>query len=671
MRGIAADGNAGGRARLARMPYDYSAIGPDDVTDATDEAIDRCRALADQAAGVPGPRTFANTLAPLEEAGRLLAIAYGRGPFLGQVSPDEETRRAARRAEERMGKWALEMVSRRDLFRAVSAYAETEEAAGLDGERARVLEHALRDFRMAGHELSDEDREEVRRRRNRLVEIGVAFAANLAEYEDALQVTASDLEGLPSDYVDRLAAGDSPGSYRITMDYPDVIPFMENSPRRDLRETLAFKFGNRARASNTPLLEEALRLRAEIADRFGAPSWAHHTMREKMAARPEAVEEFYESLVGPLTEAGRREREKMETLLVDRGHNPPVSPWDRAWCHTEQLKREYGVDPLEAAAYFPLESVVDGLFEITQTVFGLRYHPLPEAPVWHPEVRAWRMTDAADGRLLAHFYMDLHPRPGKFGHAAVFPLIPCGLDPGGVRRRPACAIVANFTRPSPDRPSLLLHDEVVTLFHEFGHVLHMSLAQTDFARFASAATEPDFVEAPSQIMENWCWEASVLASFARHYQTGRPIPGELVERLAAVKNLNAGLHNLRQIMLGQIDLELHTARPPTDYEDLLRRRAATSLLPFQEGTFFLASFGHLLGGYDAAYYGYLWSQVFGHDMFSRFAEEGVLSPRVGMEYRRKVLEPGGSRDAGAMLRDFLGRPPGQEAFLRDLGLSGD
>ena len=652
------------------MPYDYSAVTPGSVTGAVDEAVDRCRTLAEEAAGAGGPRTFDNTLAPLEEAGRLLGAAYGRGPFLGQVSPDEETRRAARRAEERMGKWALEMTARRDLFRAVSGYAATEEAAGLEGERARVLERTLRDFRMAGHELSDRDREEVRRRRSRLVEIGVAFAANLAEYEDALRVTEEDLAGLPPGYVARLSAGDVPGTRRITMDYPDVIPFMENSPRRDLREALAFKFGNRARESNTPLLEEALRLRAEIAELFGAPSWAHHAMREKMAARPEAVEEFYDSLLGPLTEAGLREREKMETALAAEDHAPPVAPWDRAWCHTEQLKREYGVDPLEAAAYFPLESVLDGLFEITQTVFGLRYEPLPGAPVWHPDVRAYRMTDAADGSLLAHFYMDLHPRPGKFGHAAVFPLAPCGRGPDGRRRRPECAIVANFTRPSPDRPSLLLHDEVVTLFHEFGHVLHMSLAQTDFARFASANTEPDFVEAPSQIMENWCWEASVLGSFARHYQTGRPIPEELVNRLAAVKNLNAGLLNLRQIMLGQIDLELHSAPPPADYEDLLRRRAAASLLPYQEGTFFLASFGHLLGGYDAGYYGYLWSQVFGADMFSRFAEaeEGVLSPRVGMEYRRKVLEPGGSRDASLMLRDFLSRPPNNEAFLRHLGL---
>lgn len=653
------------------MLYDYQAATPQTVTEAADDAIDRCRDLADQAASAEGPRTFANTLAPLEEAGRLLAVAYGRGPFLGNTAADEETRQAARLAGERMEKWALEMVSRRDLFQAVAEFADTEEAAALTGERARVLEHTRRDHRMAGRELSDEDREAVRERLARLVEIGVAFSANLAEYDDHLLATAADLEGMPPDYIDRLAPGGQPGTYRITMDYPDVIPFLECSPRRDLREALAFKFGNRARESNAPLLEEALRLRAEIADLFGAPSWAHHVMRDKMAARPEAVEEFYRSLLHPLTEAGLRERESMEALLAADGGRPPAASWDRAWCHTEQLKREHGVDPLQVAAFFPLPAVLEGLFEITQTVFGLRYRALPDAPVWHPEVRAYRMTDAATGDLIAHFYMDLHPRPGKFGHAAVFPLLPAASGLDGERLRPACAIAANFTRPAADRPPLLLHDEVVTLFHEFGHVLHMSLAQTEFARFASANTEADFVEAPSQIMENWCWEASSLRSFARHYQTGNPIPEEMVARLTAARNLNAGLRNLRQIMLGQIDLELHGPRPPADLEEMLRRRAATGLFPHHEGTFFPASFGHLLGGYDAGYYGYLWSQVFGEDMFSRFAREGVLSPAVGMDYRRCVLEPGGSRDAQQLLRDFLGRPPDNRAFLRSLGLDGD
>lgn len=650
------------------MLFDYSTVTAASAAEAVESAVSRGEELIAGLLAAEGPRTFGNTMMPFEEAGRLGMEAYGRGPFLGQVSPDEGVRAAARLSEERLQKWGLDLLSRRGLYEAVREYADTEEARNLSGERARVLEHALRDFRMAGHELEEGKRKRLQELRLRLVELQVAFSANLAEYEDALEVPEDSLEGLPEDYRGRLRPGAAEGTRLITMDYPDVFPFMENSPRRRLREELAFKFGNRARAANTPVMEEALRLRAEAAELFGAPSWAHHSMEDKMAKRPEAVAEFYSSLLAPLAEAGRREKAEMERLLASRGHEPPVRTWDRAWCHTEQMKQDYGIDPVEVSAYFPLEQVLAGLFDITAAVFGLAYERV-DAPSWSSGVEAYRMTDAASGGLLAHFYMDLHPREGKFGHAAAFPLAPGGRDLEGVRRRPVCAIAANLTSPAGGRPALLQHDEVVTLFHEFGHILHMCLSQADFARFGGARTEWDFVEAPSQIMENWCWIPEVLQTFARRSGTGEPIPEELVRRLAEARDLNAALFNLRQIMLGQIDMDLHASpRRPADLEAVLRRRAETGLLPHHDGTFMLASFGHLLGGYDAGYYGYLWAEVFGQDMFSRFLEEGVLSPEVGMDYRRKVLEPNGTKDADEMLADFLGRPPRQDAFLQKLGI---
>ena len=651
------------------MLFDYTSVSAESVGAAVEAAIARGEALIEGILSVQGPRTFANTLRPFEEVARLGAVAYGRGPFLGQVATDEAVRTAAREGEERLEKWALDLISRRDLYRAIRDYAGTDDAGALAGEPARALDHALRDFRMAGHQLSEDDRSQVRELLTNLVTCQVAFSAALAEYEDHLDVTAADLEGMPGSYVARLAPGESEGSYRITMAYPDVIPFMENSPRRDLREALAFKFGNRAREGNTPILEEALAIRARLAAIFGAGSWAHHSMVKKMARRPEAVNDFYGSILGRLTEAGLRERADMEWLLEARGYEMPVQPWDRAFCHTEQMKRDYGVDPLEVAAYFPLERVVEGMFEITQRVFGLTYRQV-DAPVWHEEVPAYRITDTASGELVAHFYMDLHPRDGKFGHAAAFPLAPGGMDIEGGLRRPVSAMVANLTRPTPDTPSLLLHHEVVTLFHEFGHILHMSLSRAELARFSGSRTEWDFVEAPSQIMENWCWIPDVLRTFARHHATGDPIPPELVARLTDARNLNVALFNLRQVMLGQIDMDLHTTLDPVDLEAVLRSRARTGLLPHHEGTFMLSSFGHLLGGYDAGYYGYLWAEVFGQDMFSRFADEGVLSTEVGMAYRRKVLEPGGTRDAIDLLRDFLGRAPRSDAFLRKLGLEG-
>ena len=651
------------------MLFDYSIATAGSVSEVVETAISRSELLIAGLLAVDGPRTFDNTLLPFEGVGRLGAVAYGRGPFLGHVSTDEATRDAARGAEERIQKWALDLISRRDLYEAIRAYAATEEAGSLTGEPARALEHTMRDFRLAGHELGEDMRARVQELRSRLVGLQVAFSANLAEYDDALDVTVDDLEGLPDSYVARLSPGSTEGAYRITMAYPDVIPFMENSPRRDLREALAFKFGNRAREANTPILEEALRIRAEIAGIFGAPSWAHHGMQTKMAKRPETVADFYASLSGPLTEAGQGEVAAMGRLLTSRGHDLPVRSWDRSYCHTEQMKQEYGVDPIEVAAYFPLDRVLAGMFEITQAVFGLTYETV-EAPMWHDEVLAYRMADSDSGELVAHFYMDLHPRDGKFGHAAAFPLVPSGSDLDGRRHRPVSAIVANLTRPSGEQPALLLHDEVVTLFHEFGHILHMSLSQAEMARFSGARTEWDFVEAPSQIMENWCWIPEVLQTFARHHATGDPIPEDLVGRLAEARDLNVALFNLRQMMLGQIDMDLHTTLAPVDQQAVLRHRSEIGLLPHHDGTHMLASFGHLLGGYDAGYYGYLWAEVFGQDMFSRFSEEGVLSPEVGMEYRRKVLEPGGAKDAYELLRDFLGREPRNDAFLKKLGIAG-
>ena len=651
------------------MLFDYSSVTVDSVSGVVETAIARSESLiADLLAG-DGAKPHRETLAVLDEVDRLTSVAYGHGPFLGQVSTDEEVRAASRAAEERLRKWSLDLVSRRDLYEAVRTYADTEDAAALTGEPARALEHTMRDLRLAGHQLEDGMRKRVQELRTRMVELQIMFSANLAEYEDALEVGADDLEDLPDSYVDGLSPGSTAGTYRITMAYPDVIPFLENSPRRHLREALAFKFGNRARETNTPVLEEALSIRAEIARIFGARSWAHHAMQTKMAKRPEAVEDFYGSLYGPLSEAGRGEVAAMGHLLVSEGHDLPVRRWDSAYCHTRQMKRDYGVDPIEVAAYFPLDRVIQGLFDITQAVFGLRYEPV-ETPRWHEEVRAYRMIDSSTGDLVAHFYMDLHPREGKFSHAAAFPLVPSGRDLAGTEHRPVSAIVANLTRPRGEEPALLLHDEVVTLFHEFGHILHNSLSQASVARFSGTRTEWDFVEAPSQIMENWCWDPEVLRTFASHHATGEPIPEDLVGRLAEARNLNVALFNLRQMMLGQIDMDLHTTLETVEPLDVLRHRAATGLLPHHDGTYMLASFGHLLGGYDAGYYGYLWAEVFGQDMFSRFAEEGSLSPNVGMEYRRKVLEPGGTRDAYDLLRDFLGREPRNDAFLRKLGIGG-
>jgi Zn-dependent oligopeptidase len=387
-------------------------------------------------------------------------------------------------------------------------------------------------------------------------------------------------------------------------------------------------------------------------------------MEVKMAREPEVVEAFYAGLIPPL-------QSKADAELADlRGAAgfDDIRSWDFRYLHNTIRRERFGIDQTEVAAYFPLQQVLDGMFEITGEVLGLRYRQLTGVPVWHPDVTVWEIRDAGDDRPLATFYMDLFPREGKFGHAAAFDLITGREEPEGYID-PVTAIAANFTKPTAAAPSLLKHDEVVTLFHEFGHVLHNSLGHTRLGRFAGFNTEWDFVEAPSQIMEHWCWTPEVLRRFARHHRTGDPIPTEMVERLVAARDLHIALTMLRQVSFGLLDLGFH-GPDARDLDEVNRETTEITGFPHHPGTFYPAGFGHLFG-YDAGYYGYLWSKVFGDDMFSRFEDGDVLSPAVGMRYRRSVLEPGGSRDADELLRDFLGREPNQDAFLRHIGISPD
>lgn len=647
--------------------FDYTQVTASGITEDLEAALSEADRLV---AGVVDPTTEAtydSVLAPLNEIEDLLVRAYGRTAFMGYVHTEKEVRDAGNAAEERIQKWAVELVFRPDFYRAIKSYSESPEAAGLSGERRRMLEFLLRDLRKAGHELDDDSRAEVKKLTERLVELGVLFQRNIDEHQDHLVVTRDDLEGMPKSYIEGLEAGDTEGTLKVTMAYPDVVPFMENSPRRDLREELSRKFNSRAVEPNRPLLEEAIAARQRIAEIFSQPSWAHHQLEEKMAKNPEAVRSFYASLLPGLSEIGQSELGKLTEMLRADGFDGELQGYDFRYYDTQLRRRDYGVDPTEVAAHFPLQQVLDGMLELTGEVFGLRYRKI-DRPSWHPDVLAYAIDDATTGQEIAHFFMDLFPREGKFSHAAAFPLIPGRRLDDGSYQKPLAAIVANFTKPGTERPSLLQHQEVETFFHEFGHILHQTLTRAELTKFSGTSTEGDFVEAPSQIMENWTWQPQVLARFARHYQTGQPIPPELVSQLTAAKNLNIALLTLRQAQFGLLDMWMHDETPQKDLDDIHVRSTQVSLFPVHPDTFYPASFGHLLGGYDAGYYGYLWSEVYGDDMWSRFEKEGVTNPKVGAAYRREVLERGGSRDGMEHLRAFLGREPNNEAFLRKLGM---
>jgi oligopeptidase A len=649
------------------MLFDYTPVSPETVQDDTDAGLTAADELVAGVARGAGA-TFDETLVPLDQALDRVQVAYGRGAFMARVHPDAAVRDAGQAAEERLAKWRVALSFRDDLYRAVRAFASTEEAAGLTGERRRLLDHWLRDFRRAGHELEAPARAELERLRNRLVELEVVFQRNVDEFHDGIEVTREELAGLPDSYIGCLPPGSTPGTYEVGLDYPSVFPFLDQAERRDLRRDLEAKLFNRGARPNRPVIEEALRIRKRIAELFGLPSWSHFALEVKMAGDPETVEAFYAEIVPPLQAKARAEVAHLSGLLEADTGDRDLRSWDWRYYENQVRRRDFGLDQHHVAEYFPLDAVMAGLLDLTGDVFGLTYRRVQPTRAWHPDVLLYEVRDRTSDRPIAHFYADLFPREGKFGHAAAFQLVAGHRRPDGARVTPVSAIVANFTRPSQGHPSLLRHDEVVTLFHEFGHILHQSLSRTEFVRFAGSETEPDFVEAPSQIMEHWAWDPTVLRRFARHYRTGEPIPVDLVAQLVRARDLNVGVRMLRQVSLGLLDLGFHDAAAERDLDEINRRTWEVTGLAFHEGTFYPGGFSHLFGGYDAGYYGYLWSKVYGDDMFGRFRAAGVMSADAGAAYRREILEAGGSRDAADMLRAFLGREPSNATFLQMLGI---
>lgn len=649
--------------------HHFSTITPAQIEEGTDEALARAEAVLEELVAPKDERTFENTLAPLD----LISSIYGEirlnYTFMGYVHPDKAVRAAGKDAEEKLDKFAAEIYFRDDLNAAVKEYAATEEATSLVGEKERFLDRVQRALRKAGHDLDPEVREQVKEKTLRLKELEVRFAQNIDEWEASILLEREDCAGLPDSWIDALERDEETGKLKVTIAYPHLIPFLDNAKRRDLREQLRFKYLTVAVDENRALLEEALKLRQEIAEAFGQPTWAHHRLDDRMAKSPDRVEAFYKELREPLTSRALEEIEMVADLLEADTGDRNVQSWDWSYYDTLQRKTDYGVDPFEVAQYFPLPQVLKGMFELTSEMFGITFEEITQFDSWHEDVQLFAIKDTETEEELSRFYLDLFPREGKYGHAAEFPLTPSRRLEDGSYQNPVCAMVCNFTKPTADAPSLLQHGEVETLFHEFGHVLHQNLGRTELAAFSGTSVERDFVEAPSQIMENWIWRSDVLKRFAHHYKTGDPIPDELVDQLVAAKNLNKGRFYLGQMGLGHLDQQIH-AGPDRDLDAIDREANDISLLPYHEGTSRMSGFGHLMGGYDAAYYGYMWADVYGNDMFSRFEQEGVTNPEVGMAYRREVLEKGGSVDPDEMLRNFLGREPNNEAFLEELGISG-
>jgi thimet oligopeptidase len=654
---------------------DYTVPTPEAIEAAQRDAVAQSDAIVAEVVALPaGAHTFANTMLRLEEVYDLLEQAQGHFGFMGYVAESDAVRGAADQLREALEKYDIELGFRDDLYAAVMAFAQTDEARSLQGEAKRLLEWQLRDYKRDGFGLPVEQRQRVRELKQRLVELDVAFRRNIDTYEDAILVSREDLAGLPDSYIDGLRTEQSNGDtlYRVSLDYPEMYPFLDNAESEELRRELMIKNYRKGGPGNVTLLEEAIAVRDELAHILGYESWAAYILELRMAKSPETVSAFLADLRDKVEPKRSRDLEGMRDAKRAHTQDPAaeVQLWDWRFYHNYLLKDRFAVDDFAVAQYFPLDAVLKGLFDTMQTLLSVRFEPVEPANAWHPDVKLYQVFDAAAAGSqspIAYFYMDLFPRANKFGHAAAFTLS------GGRRladdsyQTPVSAIVANFTKPTTNQPSLLRHTEVVTLFHEFGHILHQTLTRSDRLRFSGTRTERDFVEAPSQMLEHWVWRPEILASFSRHVETGQPLPQDLLDAMIAAKNLDSGVFTLRQVYFAELDLAYHSEGAEKDTTAIARELHPIMGFPAPDDTYWQAGFGHLFG-YDAGYYGYKWSEVFADDMFTRFEAAGPLDQALGREYRAAVLERGGAVDGDVLVRDFLGREPTSEAFLKNLGL---
>ena len=634
------------------------------------EAAARVKLEKDLAALIAIPqaeRTFENTIMGYERAFDNYGNALGMSGFLSYVSTDKKFRDAANDLQMQISQYMVDVATRRDVYKAIREYTDTNPR--LDPVQAKLVKEMLIGFKNSGMDLNDADLETFKALNKEKAEYIIKFDKNIQEYKDPLAVTQEQLQGLGEDYIKKLSKTDD-GKYLVTLDYPDYVPFMQNADDEQARKELEFKFNRRGGQENVELLEKTLTLRREIARLLGYKNHAELRLEDRMAKNPKTVMAFLKDLQKKLKPLGKKEDKEMIAYKNSKtGKNSrTLYSWESGYWSNKFRKENLELDSEKIKEYFPSQVVIDGMLDLFGGVFGITFEPV-DIPVWHPDVKAFKIKDKASGELVAYFYMDLYPREGKYKHAACFGLVEGEEKQDGTYQIPFVAIVANLNKPSGDTPSLLKHSEVETLFHEFGHVLHNALTKAKYSAFSGTSVSWDFVEAPSQMLERWAWDPQVLKKISKHYKTGEALPDDLIKRMIAAKNFGAGGMYLRQDFFAQYDMTLHTADTTPDttklYFELTKKIRG---LPLTKGTIPQASFGHIMGGYDAGYYGYLWSEVIAEDFFGEFKKNGIFNPETGLKFRREILEKGGTLDEEKMVENFLGRPADNKPFLKSIGL---
>ena len=644
---------------VSSAPFTQGIADPDSFRQVIDARLTRARQLLDEVLAVRGPRTVENTLAPYDELSGELYAATNQASVMAALHPDAAMRRTGEELNRRVSAMAAEIPLRADVYAALKGI----DTRRVDDKTRYYVARELKEFQRAGVDRPEDVRQRIQQLRDELTTAMDEFARNIAD--KPRQVTVSnraELEGLPADFTARKTP-DANGVITLTTSLTDQRAVLTYAKSDDLRRRMLLAVGNIAMPENAEVLARILRIRSELASLLGHPTWAAYDMSARMSGDVKTVSTFIDRVVAAAGPKALRELEQLTRRKQQDFPGSPLNLWDRQY-YAELVRRaSYDFDSQSVRPYFPIEPVLQGVFTVTGTIFGVAYRPVSDVPVWHPSVRVYEMRSGQ--RLLGRVYLDLHGRPNKPAGTASATTVSYGQ---AGRSFPEAVLSASLPGGEPGDPGLLSHDDVRTLFHEFGHVVHrLSGGHQPWRKLSSVLVERDFAEAPSQMLEEWTWDPRTLASFARHYQTGEPIPAALVQQMRRASEFGQALDVRGQMLLARVSLSYHDRDPRTVDQDALWKQIHGQYMPipFLDGTHRQASFPHIgSAGYASAYYTYMWSLVIAKDFFSRFAGQNLIAPDAARRYRELVFEPGSSKPAAELVSDFLGRPFNATAWER-------
>ena len=663
----------------------FSQIRPSHVEPTIDTLLKQNREQVKRLLNTVKQPDWHNFVEPLEEMEYRLSRAWSPVSHLNSVMNSEELRAAYNACLPKLSDYATEMGQNEALFQAWQAVEGN--SAGLDPAQRKLLENTLRDFRLSGVDLPVDQKQRFGEIASRLSEITARFEENLLDATNAWSKQITDekeLAGMPATALDlaRQTARDrGMDGWLLTLEYPSYMPVVTYADNRELRRELYEAFATRAsdqgpdagRFDNSAIMDEMLALRHEMAGLLGYTNYAELSLATKMARSTDEVMDFLHDLAGRARKQGERELEELRAYAREHHGVSELEAWDMAYYSEKLRQHRYSISQEALKPWFPETRVIPGMFEVIGRVFGVQIRESSrKVDTWHPDVRFYEIRDRG-GELLGEFYFDLYARPNKRGGAWMADAI-SRVKTRDIEQIPVAYMTCNFTPPVGGKPALLTHDEVQTLFHEFGHGLHHMLTRVDYPSISGiSGVAWDAVELPSQFMENWCWEKQALALFSGHFETGEPLPDALYERMLAARNFQSAMQLLRQLEFALFDFRIHMEYDPAQggriYEILNEVREEVSVVLPPAWNRFAHGFSHIFGGgYAAGYYSYKWAEVLSADAFSLFEEEGVFNEEIGMAFRRNILEKGGSEDAMDLFVAFRGREPSIEALLRHSGI---